>query len=135
MDPVIFFMVLVLHGLPFTLPKPFVDEATCQVEGTAALKAITDHDPAAAPYFWCVKTPLHLSGWDNGGYPTPPRPPQTPDEATDPNPPWFRPGDAPVISPDDAVPTVPIPDGTQLELPARPPLPQQDVDPLGRPAQ
>jgi len=52
-----FFLVIVLHGLPFTRPMPYPDVATCEAEGKIATA-----NAGAGAYSFCVQAQTITTG-------------------------------------------------------------------------
>ena len=50
----LYYLILVLHGLPFTIPIPHYSTASCEAEGRAATSDV-------GGYFFCVDAQLVFS--------------------------------------------------------------------------
>lgn len=109
----VFYLVLLLHGLPFTHAHPYNEEADCKEAGAAFVKDVLAVDPESKASSFCVKTPQTLSGFPCTPKPapegaittdqapaSPPDPKATPpfelkSQAPAPLPPFADPGAAP----------------------------------------
>jgi len=105
--PVAFYLVLLLHGLPFTQAQPYPNAADCEEAGAAFVKDVLAVDPGSKAVSFCIKTPREASGFPCEEKPAPevaPAPPPDPNavppfelksQPTAPLPPFADPGAAP----------------------------------------